>query len=1331
MKIIPSNNEVRLLDISPTPNLNYFNPQTFPNGRILFDFATAAQDNKAIFLHDFEPFRKTFIILAVGSYEAGQDYSSILDNLKKLYPSSIVHNLILFDSPDLLKSKNPNVFFHDGTENKLTALETIMCDISRNFLIALDSYASSYTNITLRSPVNIQNSHVLANTIHQAQKRLSSGTTSFKVSFTSSANNSPGGVLDSKSKSHQRHTGRQSKLMGNFYLLAGKHHDALQSFSEALVNLKKCDDWLWLGSALEGLAISCTLLQFIGSPYQLNNQALVAALQVPKSKLQTITSGSESTSPNRVSTEITGISSASVNGFGSTLASPQGAPATLSPRPGPRGSIQSPYSPRNSSSSTASFNFSSAVPDLTVLPLPECIKIISSRVLHFYHLSTSDYENLVPDIVYVESILRIIKYMIVIYLSGSDSASKTLENIVKASKISNPLVDNKHFSKGDIMAEFDRIFSLQLIDLDIVDQCRIYCSLAASYTDLGLLRKRAFILRTLLVCVLPNLEQSTEALADLTSLTESKDRISSIREIFEYLFTIYNLDKETESSKLDASNNSQSNWTSLQIQLIKLCLRITEAVKDYLFNLKLCTLLLTRYTHCLPTDDQNKLKAKVDNLLYLSNRENLNLISPYWDPFLVRNVKLISSKTKDELVPFTEEATAKSSTTFEPPSTAALPGKEKLLIKDETYQLKVVLQNPFAFDLEINDFTIVTTGVQVQTLKHMIKPLGMVVSFSPTAATRPANNKSRSVTKTSTPVLSVSYSSTNSLVIPSNSTEQFLIAFKPLSQGDLVIQGFNIIIENCEEQYFQIIGNEEFGHLLKLKAIGVDHKAVKTVKTLDTIKKNLIENNVSDRATVKTLLLKVVNPQPSLSLTDILVTNGWIMLLEGETHPFSISLTNHSDVLINYLSFSFWDSTIEPLNKRLVASVGNQVLPASEIYEIEWNLFKFKPFTILNKDVIAEKYTKILPKSDIDIDYMITAKRGMNQLKIILEYAHKSEDVSMCFLKHVNVPLNLTVVTSLEIVGCDIVPLFQSSLRGFEGDENSLHHENLENVLKFISEMNNNPDEDISDYCLLILDLRNSWSEKLSSKLRCNVTRTRTFEIDEVIELGKTSRFLLPIKRVSNEDIDLTQPIPSLRKRQFVKNYSVTEKEELKLREAFWLRNHLLDNLFGTWDTVNADRERTGNIELRSIRLTPKMENILVHGPIKLHTTIISEENQLVSNNGENYSIKIDQFYCIRTTIENHSDSTIKGILRHVPFPTNQGNIQSPLQTSIEKKILINGLMQTHVGKTGIPAGESLQLDLSFTILEKGEYEWGLVLDVLSKDGLQIVGREPIHISAS
>lgn len=1319
-------NEIRLLDITPKPQLQYFNPQTFPNGRIFYDFTTSIPDSDTIFLHDFEPYRKTFVILGVGSYSDDINCHEILNRLTKKYPSSPIHNLIIFDSPDdKLHQMTNQVFYHKGTNiNNILALETILCDVAGNFLEALDSYASSYSNITLRSPVSITNTHTLTKTINQAQKRLSSGSTSFKAAFNTS---SP--IQDPKSKTQLKHNGRQAKIMGDFYLLAGKYLNAYNCFLDSLANLRKSEDFLWLGSSLEGLAVSIILLHYCGSNYELPRQKLCQILQISIKKLPVMT-------PSNLDTQVRALSSESVRGNGNS------ANSIKSPRSSSTFTNQNlTSSPRNSVSSYSS------VGDISNLALPELIRLILSKALQYYQLSTDDYENMVPDIVYVESILRLIKFMVAIFLGGNTINKMVLENIVRGNHYSTQInLENTYFLKTDILKETDKIFLLQLTDLSIIEQCRIFCTLATIYSDLGLSRKKAFILRILLVSLVPKLEsslnQNEEIGENLLSIGFNPTQKSNVREIFAYLFEIYGIPLDNEPlTKIN------KNWTSLQIPLLKLGIRISESVKDYQFVLTICTILLSKFTHCLGQDSQQSIKDKIDSLMHVSNSDGLKLSTHYWDPFLVRKVKIINNRNKDDLLPFPEylksagniglvgssqpsNVAKKVEPFFDPfnKSKVKVMNRDVLLIKDEIYYLEVQFQNPFFFEIEIEEINIVTEGsVEVQTLNNLTKALTSTMQgniYSQKALgilSKVRNNGKRAISASPAPSANQSSSSisASALVILPQSSDSFQIAFKPLQIGELKIIGFRARVSDCEEQFFSIYDSTfNVKHDLKLTIQNSEEENFEP-----TSKPNLTSN-----ALAKSLFFKVIPPQPNLCLTDLLVTNSWLMLLEGEKYSFSIHLRNYSTELINFLSFSFWDSTIEPLTKRLDASSGNQSLSASEVYELEWLLLKSNPFKILNKEEIVNEFQIIDAQGYLRIDFEITGKRGMKELKVILEYAHKHvDDLSNSFVKSVQIPLNLSIFPSLEVVSCDILPLYSFSFKNF-AKKSQIQDRSAEKIIQFVENL-----ENVSDYCLMILDIKNIWNDELIAKIDYLNTN---FTFEAFIKPNKTQRFLIPIKRISSGDIDVTAPIPSLRKKQFVKNYSITEEEDQKMRQLFWTRANLLDNLTGSWRISSSKSSRQGNIDFRNIRLTSRMSHVLMHEKLTIINTILQDcDGEPVKRDGNICLLKVDEFYTLKTTITNDTSNDFNGILRHLPFPMSAlqslstNAVIAKNQMSIERKILVNGILQRHLGHDGVKAGQKLELSMSFVIIEKGDYEWGTVLDVFGNCNL--VSRESIIIHAS
>ena len=232
----------------------------------------------------------------------------------------------------------------------------------------------------------------------------------------------------------------------------------------------------------------------------------------------------------------------------------------------------------------------------------------------------------------------------------------------------------------------------------------------------------------------------------------------------------------------------------------------------------------------------------------------------------------------------------------------------------------------------------------------------------------------------------------------------------------------------------------------------MNQKSKQTTSVLDKVVTNLQSQSVLGRVMTSLLSLSIIPPQPSLTLLEILASNGCLMLLEGEKHNVTVTLANHSAQSINYLTFSFWDSNIEFLNKKLT----NPNLTAAEVHELEWKLLVFKPFRILNKDVIGET---INPGGVVELQCELTSRKFMNELKIILEYAHKS-DTEQSFMKNLNIPLNVSVMPSIDVVGCEMLPAISIL-------DNVPH--SIGQALKCV--------KNVDDYCLLVLDLRNSWGE--------------------------------------------------------------------------------------------------------------------------------------------------------------------------------------------------------------------------------------------------------------
>ncbi|ODV85550.1 hypothetical protein CANARDRAFT_189952, partial [[Candida] arabinofermentans NRRL YB-2248] len=231
-------NEVRLVDVSTSQGL--FNPQAYPQGRITYNFTTESDDTESLFLQDFDPFRKVFGTIGIAHWTpdlTDEKLKKIHEELKKEFNNSISHFIMIFDSPAEYQSSTE--FVHVVNKN-LDNIETSVCDFSVTFLESLSSYASSYQHVTLRSPGTIIGSSSIRpnSTLKEKQKRRISGSLD---------------INQDKIKQH-RTKGRRLKISANFFLLAGNLKSAITDFCESIFNLRFANDYLWLASALDGLA---------------------------------------------------------------------------------------------------------------------------------------------------------------------------------------------------------------------------------------------------------------------------------------------------------------------------------------------------------------------------------------------------------------------------------------------------------------------------------------------------------------------------------------------------------------------------------------------------------------------------------------------------------------------------------------------------------------------------------------------------------------------------------------------------------------------------------------------------------------------------------------------------------------------------------------------------------------------------------------------------------------------------------------------------------------------------------------------------------------------
>ena len=675
-------NEVRLLDISSIDS-TLFTPQGFPEGRIFLDVITHTyNDELDLFLYDFEPFRKIFIV--IGLVNDSSDPLENLNILKEKFPTIISHNLVY--TPLV-----PTGFSNGNNLNNVLSsdlqvgnrLETVICDISRNFLQALDHYYSSYKHVTLRSPGAIGGSAVLKTTmtcpqsvsitstgnskLQHSQKRLSSydmtsnlkRSASLQIARTLS-------TLDNKTQ--QRSQGRQLKILGNFQLLSGRYIDALNSFSEAIVSLHIVRDHLWLASALDGLAICLLLLSYLQASFQIPS-IINEFCQVEKL---------DSTS------------------------------AIVSPRNSvSNGPIASPRNSINSSSPIKKY-------EIEDVNLPLLIKSIADKVLYYYDMSLVHNTEYAPQTVYCEFLLKTVTFMVACK-SGENMSLMSLRSTIYGEdaiydNTADELDKTPVFSKLDIQFFAMKMFELQLKDMDMCTQRNIYFTLAQVYDSLGFYRKKTFLLRLLLVASVtaPN------------KMTWNSD----YHILLNKMIKLYGIeDRNPEESFIAASETS---WVIFQKKALQLCITLSDRVKDMECLSKFSILLITRYTHILTQSEQCKhLKTYLQPLIASDH------IHKYWDKFLLRKIEInrignvkptierrncttneeinVCEKSKNtevgSLEVFIPNKTLRVASTLAELSSSHQATNSIFLVNDNV-EFSCTLQNPFKLEITINSIDV-------------------------------------------------------------------------------------------------------------------------------------------------------------------------------------------------------------------------------------------------------------------------------------------------------------------------------------------------------------------------------------------------------------------------------------------------------------------------------------------------------------------------------------------------------------------------------------------------------------------------------------------------
>lgn len=436
-------------------------------------------------------------------------------------------------------------------------------------------------------------------------------------------------------------------------------------------------------------------------------------------------------------------------------------------------------------------------------------------------------------------------------------------------------------------------------------------------------------------------------------------------------------------------------FPGIKLNILRACINFSEALPDFGGVLRYSSdLLRSAGSGIAPgprkedasasifREEQVRLATNIAKTSHLSKRLGLHhLAAEYWDEFLVRDVMLEPLPATRVPVPHAKStlpgaSAARTSQDVNPfiynpflkaPDKAAI---EHIIVAGEVATFRVLLQNPFDIEVEIESLKLDSEGVEFEPLAE-------------------------------------------SILLGPYRTQTVKVSGVPKAAGALTITGAVAHIHGCRERSFPIIKQQwKPENEVKIKGTGVVAlgeaitSAVATGRSLEP----------------KTVGLTVIPPQPMVMVKSTTLPQSSVMVLEGERQVFSVTLENLSKTSpVDFLLFSFEDSTQGPLQSAL----SNRDATPAELYEYEYILMKRQALRKVAKADSEKRY--IAPGGTATFDFEVLGKPGLTSAALQVDYAHlgvpPDEIVDDFHTRRVSLQLTVTVNAGVELARLDVLPL--------------------------------------------------------------------------------------------------------------------------------------------------------------------------------------------------------------------------------------------------------------------------------------------------------------------
>ena len=990
---------------------------------------------------------------------------------------------------------------------------------------------------------------------------------------------------------------------------------------------------------------------------------------------------------------------------------------------------------------------------------------LSNNILNLYNRAANITDEPLPQLVFSETVIRLARLMVSARMRDGALDDNALKHIV----MNEPLVPllQPELPRGTVLLRKSEIANFLYralplapgADLPATDAVPIIVGVVSVLNTLDLPRKKAFILRELLSVMVPSLVQARKIgaaevgihpAAGLASLSDtafdvnaldtgSGNMESSVRLLLATIGEVYGVqpssfyewEKRKSQSSAVSGLHEGSEYDSvssiaerafrhvvldrygdlnLKIDVLKACINCCEALPDFNGVLRFTVELLQtirgdmmlgggyRNPPYLPQDEQIRLLNNIKRTVGAGTRLGASdMVAEYWDDFLVRDVQLLAlpdpkrpvrrSKTEMDAVTASSQKLKKDPFLYNPfakPSSKAL---EMLTVADESASYRVTLQNPYEFEIEIEHLRLESTGVSLEAAAENI-------------------------------------------ILPPLSLQDVTVLGVAQGEGSLNITGCIVKVRHCRMRRFPIF--KTFWKPepeVKFKRTGLGAKQPLTQRPVSWSSTTSKDGKVDVKKGPETTSceVKVIAKQPSLVIESMSLSQSAMMVLEGEVKTFTITLHNASSCPVDFVLFTFQDST----TRQLQSALSNKDLLPVEIYELELKLAT-KPALRWRREGQDPSDCSIPAGQNASFTVDVLGKPGLQDTTVQIDYSHvgaaPGELPDVFYTRQLFVPLTVTVNASVEVARCDILP--------FSGDfawKNNIEPpvDSVKEPDALLSTTDNDPFSQVlsrlgngaygSDHCVVLLDLRNAWPSPLSVWLSVSEQSMDTvstqlttkddpngqYLVDGELQPGQVCRFVLVLPRVYLDNPHASIPVVNTgNRRQFVVSANKLSFEaEGASREAFWFREELLKRVLGGWKESASGRE--GSIDLRNVRLNNRMVEAMrledVEMTFSLASPSSSDDSRAVEQTGRSrFRVKTDDLLTLTVTVRNRSSRPIHPLLRLQPSLRHQPN---SVALDLTRRLVWTGMLQQALPI--LPSGESTTTSIGVTVLCRGEYEFG------------------------